>query len=66
MQETLLRKISRKNRQSTIKDFKVATQTGTGIIRKEDALIMELGSRNVDVEVISERNKTKISKRLEN
>ena len=27
---------------------------------------MELGNRNVDVEVISEKNKTNISKRLEN
>jgi len=27
---------------------------------------MELGNRNVDVEVISERKKTKISKQLEN
>jgi len=66
VQETLLRKISRKNRQRTIKDFIVATQTGTGRSRKEDALIMELGSSNVDVEVVSEKNKTKIPKRLEN
>jgi len=27
---------------------------------------MELGNRNADLEVISERNKTKIAKRLEN
>ena len=66
VQDTLLRKISRKNRQRTIKDFKVATQNGTGISRKVDGLVMELDNRNVDVKVISERNKTKISKRLEN
>jgi hypothetical protein len=40
VQDTLLRKISRKNRQRTIKDFKVATQNVTGISGKEDALIM--------------------------